>query len=341
MNKHLHLKLTSAEIGSLWTTYMTESSVIPVLSYFQQTVEDSEIKDIVSKTLTKSKEHVKTLTELFKLEKHPVPQGFSMEDVNLAAPRLFSDTYMLIFIRNLGKAGIAAHGMALSMSARKDVRDLFFLYLKEAADIEDQAKEVMLSKGVFIRPPYIDSPSEVTFVEKQSFLRGWLGERRTLTGAEIAHIFLNYSNNTGGKALLLGFAQTAQSEELRNHFIRGIDIARTIITKLRTLLEESTLSAPMTWDTEITNSTVAPFSDKLMLFHVSSLNAIGIGNIGGSLALSLRKDIAAKYFIILKEIGLYAEDSANLLIKNGWFERPPQAIDREQLSKGKKGSEED
>lgn len=70
-----------------------------------------------------------------------------------------------------------------------------------------------------------------------------------------------------------------------------------------------------------------------MLFHVMSLNGIGLGNIGGSLALSFRRDVAAKYLKMMKDIGLYAEDGVNIMIKNEWFERPPQAIDRENLSK--------
>lgn len=335
MSNH-HIDLTSAEIGVLWSSYMTESATIPVLNYFNNVVEDLQIKQIVELALSKSSEHLKTLTDIFIKEKYPIPIGFSNEDVNLNAPRLFSDTYMLFFLRNLGKAGIAADGMAFSMAARKDIRELYHHFLFEATEVEDKAKELMLSKGIFIRPPYINIPEKADFVEKQSFLRGWLGERRTLTADEIAHIFMNHTNNSNGKALLIGFSQTARSEELRNHFIRGVELARSIIKNLGTLLEESTLPAPMTWDTEVNNSTIPPFSDKLMLFHVSALNSIGMGNIGGSLALSFRRDVATRYLAMIKDIGLFAEDSANIMIKNGWFERPPQAMDRENLSKGKK-----
>lgn len=332
-----HIDLTSAELAALWTSYMTESATQPVLKYFINIVEDLEIKAVIEFAFKKSTEHLSTLTDIFKIENYPLPIGFSNDDVNLNAPRLFSDTYMLFLIRNLGKAGIAADGMAFSMSARKDIRDLYFHFLIEAAKVEEAAKKVMLSKGLFIRSPYIATPKQAEIVEKQGFLRGWFGERRTLTADEIAHIFMNHTNNATGKALLLGFAQTARSEEVRNHFLRGIELARSIMETLRRLLEESTLPSPMTWDTEVNDSKIAPFSDKLMLFHINSLNGISIGNTGGSLALSMRRDLAAKYFKIIKDVGLYAEDSVNLMIKNRWFERPPQAIDRENLSKGTNG----
>ncbi|QOR68091.1 DUF3231 family protein [Cytobacillus suaedae] len=334
MKEH-NIDLTSAELGFLWSAYMAESSTIPVLTYFCQVVEDLEIKPLMELALARSKANLDTLTTIFINDNYPVPIGFSMEDVNLEAPSLYSDTFMLYFIRNLGKAGIAAHGMALSASARKDIREAFKQFLSAATKIEDQAKEVMLSKGVFIRPPYIAIPKKPMMVEKGSFLKGWFGERRTLTAQEISHIFMNYNNNTYGKALLIGFTQTVQSEELRNYFVRGIEIARSILDTLRNLFEESTLPSPMTWDTEVKDSTVAPFSDKLMLFQINQLNAIGIGNMGGSLAFSMRRDIATKYTKMLKDIGLYAEDGINIMIKNDWFERPPQAIDREHLTKEK------
>ncbi|WP_026559648.1 DUF3231 family protein [Bacillus sp. J37] len=328
-----HIELTSSEIGALWASYMSESASKPVLLYFNQIVEDSEIKGLLDFALAKCEEHIATLSEIFHKENYPLPIGFSEGDVKVNAPRLFSDPYILYFIRNLGKAAIAADGMALTMSARKDLRELYTHYLTEAAKVQEMAKEIELSKGLYIRTPNLAIPNEATMVDHQGFLRGWFGERRTLSATEIAHISMNHTNNALGKTLLMGFVQTTKTEELRNHFIRGIDIAASIMETLRRLLEECSLPSPRTWDTEVTDSTVAPFSDKLMLFHINSLNAIGLGNIGGSLALSMRRDLSAKYLKMMKDIGTYAEDSANIMIKNSWFERPPQAMNRDYLSK--------
>ncbi|WP_158634008.1 DUF3231 family protein [Radiobacillus deserti] len=333
MKEH-NIKLTSAEIGVLWATYMAESATIPILKYFKQKVEDKSIGEVIQLAYQYSSEHLTQVKEIFIQENYPVPIGFSDEDVHLQAPKLYSDTYMVAFIRNLGKAGLSADGMAFSMSARKDIRDLYYNLIQHAAKTEDAAKEVMLTKGVFIRPPYIAVPKEPTFVEKQSFLRGWLGERRTLTAEEISHLFLNHANNAYGKALLMGFAQTARSEELKSYFIRGIELSRSLINIFHTFFEESSLPTPMTWDTEVTESTEPPFSDKLMLFQSNALSSIGVGNIGGSLALSMRHDLTAKYLKMMKDIGLFAEDGINLMIKNKWFERPPHAMDREQITKG-------
>ena len=34
---------------------------------------------------------------------------------------------------------------------------------------------------------------------------------------------------------------------------------------------------------------------------------------------------------LIPEVSLYAEDGANIMIKHGWMEEPPQADDRNEL----------
>ncbi len=257
---------------------MQESSTIPALKYFTTKVEDLEIKALMEKALQTSKENLAELAGVFQKEDYHVPVGFSDEDVNVNAPRLYSDIYMLVYLRNMGKAGIASNGLAFSFLAREDIRKLYLGYLNASTQIQDDAKSVMLSKGVFVRPPYLSSPHEVSYVEKESFLNGWMGERRTLTAEEISHIFMNYANNVYGKALLMGFAQTAQEKKVRDYFLRGIELSRKIVDSLKLLFEESSLPSPTTWDTEVTDATTQVFSDKLMMFQVLSLNSLSLGN---------------------------------------------------------------
>lgn len=99
------------------------------------------------------------------------------------------------------------------------------------------------------------------------------------------------------------------------------------------LIDED-LPAPMGWDTAITDTTAKVFSDKLIMFHVSGMIAAGVGNYGAAMAASPRRDIGARYASLVPEITLYAEDCANLMIKQGWMEEPPQADDRDLLIKG-------
>ena len=64
MKEH-NIKLTSAETGVLWSSYMTESATIPVLTYFCKVVEDSEIKPLLEMALAKTTEHLTSLTKVF------------------------------------------------------------------------------------------------------------------------------------------------------------------------------------------------------------------------------------------------------------------------------------
>ncbi|MDQ0918029.1 hypothetical protein QFZ78_004289 [Paenibacillus sp. V4I5] len=64
-------KLTSAEMGKLWATYMGNSMSKCILSYYLQHVEDEEIKTLLENALKLSVEFMKTTKDIFKKEKLP------------------------------------------------------------------------------------------------------------------------------------------------------------------------------------------------------------------------------------------------------------------------------
>jgi hypothetical protein len=330
---HKNIKLTSAEIASLWSTYMSDSAAICITTHFLETVEDSDVRSEIEFALNVSRNHLDGIVNIFNREKYFLPIGFCLEkDVNINAPRLFSDSYYLYFLLNMGTGGLANYGMAFNLSTRKDVIDFYSKAIYQSVELKQRITEVMLNKGLYIKPPYLDFKSKPSFVEKESFLKGWFGQRRTLTSQEVSHIYLNLYNNTLGEAILIGFSQVAKTPQIRDYFIRGSEKARKFEDILSSVLTESSLPAPRTWDTEIMNTTTSPYSEKLMMFLVGALSAMGIANFGGSLSMSLRHDIALRYSRMIAESGTYAEDGASIMINHGWFERPPQCIDREHLA---------
>ena len=58
-------KLTSAEMGKLWATYMGNSMSTCILSYFLQHVEDQDIKKLLENALNLSKEFQKTIKDIY------------------------------------------------------------------------------------------------------------------------------------------------------------------------------------------------------------------------------------------------------------------------------------
>ncbi|PFN78568.1 hypothetical protein COJ85_31550 [Bacillus sp. AFS076308] len=333
----IKIKLTSAEIASLWSTYMSDSAAVCIFEHFLEAVEDIDARGEIEFAINISRKHIDKIREIFLLENYFVPIGFSIEqDVNKKTPRLFSDIFYLYFLLNMGAGGLANYGMALQLSTRKDTVDFFSKAIYESVELKQRVTNIMLNKGIYIKPPYLDYENEKpVFVEKESFLRGWFGERRTLTSQEVSHLYLNLYNNQLGMTILIGFSQVAHTPEIRNYFIKGQEISRKFINILNNVLTESSIPAPKAWGTEVTKSTSPPYSEKLMMFLVGAISSIGIANYGGSMSLTLRHDLPLKYAKMLAESGSFAEDGASIMINNGWFERPPQSINRRELKNTK------
>ena len=85
--------------------YLSDSMVNCVLKHFLHTVEDGEVKPIIEFALGLTTEHMEFKNKLFKDEEFPIPLAFTEKDVNLNAPRLFSDGFMLLYLRHMGIAG--------------------------------------------------------------------------------------------------------------------------------------------------------------------------------------------------------------------------------------------
>lgn len=200
-------------------------------------------------------------------------------------------------------------------------------------ELFNESTDLLLSKGIEVRSPYIPYLEEVDMVEKQHFLAGWWGKQRPLTAAEITHLYSNIQTNYMGTAAITGFGQVTKNEEVKAYFKRGKEISKKQIEIFTEYLLKNDLPAPTTWDAEVQVTTDPPFSDKLMLFQISMMSAAGMGNYGTAISASPRRDIASDYVRLLGEIGLYAEDGINLQIKYEWLERPPHAANRDQLMK--------
>jgi hypothetical protein len=326
-------KLTSSEITSLWTTYQSSTMIICGVKYFLTTVEDEEISAILNYVLDFSNKRVQTVKQFLKEEQFPIPVGFTEQDVNLNVPRLFSDKLILLYMLNMGRFSLSLESINLSLSARDDVSAFYSECLEQAKELADRGRKLALKKGLFVRTPYLPTPKKVDFVKKQSFLNGWFGDRRPLLGIEISNLVYNSERNALGEALITGFSQVAKSKEVREYMIRGRKISTKHFEVFSSVLHEEHLSSTMNVTSEVTDSTLPPFSDKLMMFHIAALVASGIGQYGAAMSSSPRRDLGVMYTRLMTDIAKYAEDGANIMINNGWMEQPPIAADRDELAK--------
>jgi len=323
--------LTSAEMGKLWATYMGNSMGKCILSYYLQHVEDSDIKTLLENALKLSVEFMKITEGIFQKENFPIPKGFSEEDVNLGAPRLFQDEFYVHYLKYASKAGMSIYNVAIPLVYRKDVSEFFRYCMDCTMDLMNQIKEILMNKGLIIKPPLIPIPDKVEFVH-QDFLNGFFGHVRPLHALEIAHFYDNIENNVTSKALIMAFAQVAKDEKIRKLFEKGRDLTTTNIQNYMQKLHDENLPAPSFLDDLVTTSTFSPFSDKIMLFHKMDMFSMKIRGFGNSIAVNGRHDVGLVYTKSFTKIASFVESAAKIYIEKGWMEQAPHAPEREKLA---------
>lgn len=326
-------KLTAVEMGKLWATYMGNTMSKGILEYFLHHVGDKDIKLLLENGLSLCKKLIGEIEEVFQKEGFPIPKGFTEEDFNLNAPRLFYDEFYVHYLKYAAKAGLSIYAIALPLVMREDIREFFVYCSEKTAMYLGQINNVLLGKGLIIKPPEIPVPEEVEFIKKHSFLKGFIGEVRPLHALEITHLYDNVENNATSKALLLAFSQVAGKDRVREFLLRGKDITDKTIERLQQTLQHDNLPSPSVLDHLVTDSNISPFSDKLMVFHKVDMFAMKIRSFGNAIAVNGRRDIGFMYSKFLLSMTLFVEDGASILIDNGWMEQPPKAIDRNQLVK--------
>ncbi|WP_174734559.1 DUF3231 family protein [Mesobacillus harenae] len=328
-------KISASELANLWTQYINDSLARCMFRYFLNHVQDKDIIQVLQYALELTEIHLQKVEEFLTTEGYPIPKGFTDEDVTVEAPPLFTDTYIIVYLHIMAIHGLTRYAGAIGNVIREDQRKYFIGVISETLELYDKASKVLTDKGIISRPPSFNNQQKVEFIKKQNFLVGWLGKRRPISAVEISGTFLNLQKTMTKIVLELAFSQVVKSKEVRKYMERARSLCNDHFKILSSMLIEENLHIPRTFESEVTDSTIPPFSDKLMMFHVSSLLSSAIGYYGEAMAISQRRDLAADYAKMIAEIGLLAEDGMNLLIENEWMEQPPLATDHEDLAKNK------
>lgn len=326
-----YIKLTSGEIAELFNAYLNTCASKCVMSYFEAKALDPEIKSIASAALGLNNKTLKAISDIFNFSNHPIPKGFSEEDVYLDAPGLFSDRFILTYIRFMCRFGLTSYSEARASSTRADVRAFFNDALQAILELFNQADDVLLAKGIFVKEPYIPIPEAIDFVEKQSILKGFWGETRPLNASEINRLYLIYHRNALGKAFLMGLCQTLGDSKIKDYLLRGRSLSEKQMEIVGAILDKEALPVPISLDSEVTASTEPIFSARLILFLVVALNSIGLGVTGISFSRVMRRDLGLTISRFMADITLFAEDGLNIIIDKGWLERIPEAANRKEL----------
>lgn len=327
------LKLTSAEIGTLWGEYVNGTAVDIVNRYMLSIIEDEKIKEIFEEAIKIFATQKEQITIFIENEGFPVPIGFTESDLNKGTKRLFSDIFCLHYLHIMTLHGLMGHSTALSSSVRKDLRHFYQSCSNDGMNMHHRTIELLLEKGHFQRDPYFYPDANPQFVSGQKFLDGYFGDKRPLAATEIIALSLNIKKKILEKSLSIGFSQVTQSIEVRKFLEQTEKESDDQIQSLSKILKGDNLPVPMSWESEVTTSQDSPFSDKLMLYHMGFLLQSAQSYHGAGLASAMRVDLVVAYEkIILKNL-MITKEWFNLMTNSKWLEQPPLAPNRKEIVK--------
>jgi hypothetical protein len=82
MSDTRNIPLVSSQIAGLWRTALRVN------------VQDNEIRTLMQYSMDASVNHIPIITNIFKQEGLPIPNGYTEQDVNLNAPQTHSAAYI-------------------------------------------------------------------------------------------------------------------------------------------------------------------------------------------------------------------------------------------------------
>lgn len=332
MEKHI-VGLTSTEIAGLWTTYLNDSMNVCISKYLLKTLQNDEIEPLLTTCLELSELHLEEIRNIFNEEKFPIPKGFTDEDINLSAPPLFFDLFPVSYVYGMSRMGLSNYGMITSTVAREDVRLFFSKCLNSNLNLYNRAVDLMLSKGIYDRPTMIPYPKSVEFIKKKElFLSKWLEIKRPLNVLEISDIFFNIERNYFALILLTAFIQVTKDKKIQQYYVKGKKLAQDQIQFFNNALIKDDLLGTIMVNNEVSTSTEAPFSEKLMLNLITMLNSSALTFMGHGLTSAQRIDLVAEYKNLIDEILSYGNDGFKILVDKEWLEEPPHAPNRKDLA---------
>ncbi|MDP9729650.1 DUF3231 family protein [Alicyclobacillus tolerans] len=322
--------LVSSEVASLWSTYMNDSMSLCLMAHFAASSLPQDFQPILQKAQKFANQHLEWIRQSFQNTGYPIPIGFPVSDINRLAQPLFLHPFPAYYLYSMARIGLVSYAGSLSSSYTQEVRDFFSICLQESSELTNQLCNYLDQLGLLERAPYSQSSNHVYHVNDRSFLGSPFHRTRPLTVLEITHLHMNLVRSAFTKALLLGFAQTANDPAVQKILTDGVHLFQKHFDTLHHKLSEDFLPSPGLLDDYVSPSDTFTFALPLILFHTSELLAGAIGNYGLALGASPRQDIAVMYGKLMISMGKYAKHCMKFVIDRGWMEEPPMVPKRLQ-----------
>ncbi|WEG13212.1 DUF3231 family protein [Pullulanibacillus sp. KACC 23026] len=325
-------KPTAGEISNLWKFIISNEAQLCLIEHWLYHAEDKELKELLQKSKDVGIWIVDQAKELYTRAGFPEPIGFKLEtDAMPNAPRMMSDKLVLVMLQILAEYGVFGYGLTLGKTETPEVLSFFSDCLNKAVELYQLNTEINHKKGYRNQPIYVPTPYFPENANRKSFLAGWWGDQRPINALEIDSLLFSLRGIILAKTFFLIFSQIAKDPDLKKFCNRGKHIAEKRVDRIQLLNSKENLPYQSTYETEVTDSMISPFSDKLIMFETVGLAQIAISRYGNSLCSVVRRDLGAMFALYIAETGTFLDDGLKLMIDKNWFEQPPLAIDREHL----------
>lgn len=327
--------ISSSEVGTLWLTYQEKTLILRILEYFIEKADDQQAKNIMGGLWQDLNYYILEIEQIFHDQGIVCPVGFKKEDVNLEAPKLYENGFDIMFVRILKEISMGMYTINMNMAYNNKVIQIFESLTAVTQKVYKLCTLYLLEKGFLTLPPKVALPKTTEFIESKRYMEGFnpFHDKRPLNDIEIGILHHAIETNNIGMHLIAGFAQCAENKEVCKHFLKGKELANKQIQMMQDFLLDSDVQFSVTSGNTITTSSIAPFSDKLMMFCIYLLNGYGIVGSSFGTFFSLRNDISMKTLLLSKDVYFYAQEGIEIMIKHRWFEEPPQMENRKGIYK--------
>lgn len=320
------IKMSSTELGALWMTHQKKTMIMRILEYFIEKSDDQKAKNLMSGLWEQLDSKIIELKTMLEDEGAAPPIGFTNNDVNLDAPKLFENGFDIMFCRILKEISMGMYVLHMNTTYREDIVTFYKQLTNITQTYYNHFTQYLLEEGLLPRPTYVNMPKSIDYITNTTYLKGsnLLGHKRDLNTVEFEILYHAVETNITGMQLMTGFAQSTKNKEVKKYFIKGKELSKEIVKETGNILLDNDIHPPATPGGTITSSKEAPFSEKLMLFCTYLLGGFSLGGQGFGTSLNLRNDLMAKSAIFAKDTYEFIHEGVTIMMSNGWLEEPPR-----------------
>ncbi|MDQ0861980.1 DUF3231 family protein [Bacillus sp. V2I10] len=165
--------ICSSELGTLWLTYQEKTLILRILEYFLEKADDQQALNIMGGLLQELNHYVIKIEGVFEQEGVVIPDGFTKEDVNLEAPKLYDNGFDIMFLRILKEISMGMYTLNMNMAYSEDVMSIYEGLTTTTQKVYKLATHYLLNKGILTLPQKVTMPKSTEFIKSKNYLNGF------------------------------------------------------------------------------------------------------------------------------------------------------------------------